>query len=354
MHPILESRTRFGAYMLAWVPLAALVSAASPLGQTSLPAALATGIVTVGSAALLFLSSFYICRSIPLKDAHTPQIIGTYLGAALAMSSVWLLSFWGLFRVLAFVSKSAFASLHFPLTLPFVSKYLAIGMIGYTQSVVLHYLLITHREKQEAENRSRELQILARETELKISRTQLNPHFLFNSLTSISALTTTDPKKARSMCVLLSDLLRKSLKLGEKSSVRLSEELDLIKQYLTIEQIRFGKRLEVVMELDSFLENASLPTMLLQPLVENAIKHGIGQILDGGTLKIHTLRNVDFVEVRIENPVDPSTTCQADLGIGLRQVRERLKNRFENRCYFEASIRNGHYEVVLGFPMEIE
>jgi LytS/YehU family sensor histidine kinase len=130
----------------------------------------------------------------------------------------------------------------------------------------------------EAERKGAELQLLAQESELKALRAQLNPHFLFNSLNSISALTAVDPSRAREMCVLLSDFLRRSLGLGERRLVALREELDLARTYLAIEQIRFGARLKLAWTLDPAAEPALLPTLLLQPLVENAIKHGIAAL----------------------------------------------------------------------------
>ena len=231
---------------------------------------------------------------------------------------------------------------------------LAIGCVLYLLTVALHYLLIAMERSREVERSEHEQRVLAREAELKALRAQLNPHFLFNSLNSISALTSIDAKRARQMCVLLSDFLRKSLKLGERASVPLSEELDLLRNYLAIEQIRFGERLRVEIEIDPLTEGAQVPPLLLQPLVENAIKHGISQVAEGGTLTVRTRRFEDFVEVRVDNPVDEDAEAAVGLGLGLRQVKLRLQGRFVDRTRFEAALQGGVHRVTLIFPLETE
>ena len=189
---------------------------------------------------------------------------------------------------------------------------------------------------------------------MKALRVQLNPHFLFNSLNSISALTTLDPSRAREMCVLLSDFLRKSLKLGERGTVSLGEELDLARAYLSIERIRFGERLAVDWEVDPDTEATPLPTLLLQPLVENAIKHGIAALPEGGRLTIAARKRQDEVEIVVDNPVDPDSEPPQGLGMGLRQVRQRLLGRYGSRSSMEAGIVEGRHRVTLRLPSSWE
>jgi LytS/YehU family sensor histidine kinase len=154
------------------------------------------------------------------------------------------------------------------------------------------------------------------------------------------------------MCVLLSDFLRKSLRLGERASVCLSEELDLLRNYLAIEQIRFGARLKVAWEVSPEAEQAEVPTLLLQPLVENAIKHGIAQLPEGGTIRVRAALAERRVELTVENPVDPDSPEPQGLGMGLRQVKQRLQGRFGAQAWVEAGLRDGQYRVDLRFPVE--
>jgi two-component system sensor histidine kinase AlgZ len=230
----------------------------------------------------------------------------------------------------------------------------ALGILLYLASVALSYLMLAQERALEAERKGAELQLLAQESELKALRAQLNPHFLFNSLNSLSALTAVDPARAREMCVLLSDFLRRSLGLGERRLVALREELELAKAYLAIEQIRFGARLKLSWAVDPATEPALLPTLLLQPLVENAIKHGIAALPEGGTLSISAEVVEGHVILKVDNPLDEDAPVPQGLGIGLRQVRQRLLGRFGNRARFEAGVQDGTHRVTLVFPLEIE
>jgi LytS/YehU family sensor histidine kinase len=156
------------------------------------------------------------------------------------------------------------------------------------------------------------------------------------------------------MCVLLSDFLRRSLGLGERRLVALREELDLARAYLAIEQIRFGTRLKLAWTIDPVAESALLPTLLLQPLVENAIKHGIAALPEGGTLALTAEVVEGHVVLKVENPVDSDAPPPQGLGLGLRQVRQRLLGHFGSRARFEAGMQDGTHRVTLVFPLEVE
>jgi len=350
MHPILKSRARLGTYLLGWVPIAALLAAQAAVKHAPLPAAMIVGLVGAYTAACLFLSSFFLCRTLPIATTRTSTLVSTWMAASLVMGALWSLLMLEVLRQLG---------RWYPALAPYGERNLlnlllagTTGCILYILTVVLHYLLMTLEQRQESERMEQELRVLAREAELKALRAQLNPHFLFNSLNSISALTTVDAKRAREMCVLLSDFLRKSLRLGERATVKLSEELDLVKNYLAIEQIRFGERLRVEWEVDPSIESAEIPTLLLQPLVENAIKHGIAQVMEGGTIRIAATVRGAFAEIHVDNPVDADAEAPQGLGIGLRQVKQRLQGRYGGRTYFEAKIREGRHEAVLTFPKD--
>src|SRR5262249_38358585 len=152
------------------------------------------------------------------------------------------------------------------------------------------YAALAAAASREAERRDAESRTLAREAELQALRMQLNPHFLFNSLHSIAALATLDGARAREMCVRLADFLRSSLRLGSKESIPLREELALAKNYLDVERVRFGERLQVHEEIEPACEDCGVPALLLQPLVENAVKHGIAGLVEGGCIRVAAQR----------------------------------------------------------------
>ncbi|MBV9156887.1 MAG: histidine kinase [Acidobacteriaceae bacterium] len=201
---------------------------------------------------------------------------------------------------------------------------------------------------------SRRAELLSREAELKALKAQVNPHFLFNSLNSISALTAVDAARAREMCIRLSEILRNSLRLGERVSIPFGEELALTRTYLEVEQVRFGNRLRVSQDFDAACSDCEVPPLLVQPLVENAIKHGIATLVDGGEISMTGRRSADGVRVVIENPFDPDAPETRKSGFGLISVRNRLHARFANAARLEIQVDHNCYRVVLSLPCEAQ
>ncbi len=353
MHPLLASRARLGAYLLGWAPIMLLLTGIARSQDWSWAEAIALAVPLCLLSALLYLSAWFLCRALPL--GRTVDGLGAH-GAAWGMAAVlmgglWSGLAWILSRMLAWVPGLGALPQRVGTALPVLT---ALGILLYLASVALSYLMLAQERAIEAERKGAELQLLAQESELKALRAQLNPHFLFNSLNSLSALTAVDPARAREMCVLLSDFLRRSLGLGERRLVALREELELAKAYLAIEQIRFGARLKLHWAVDPAAEPALLPTLLLQPLVENAIKHGIAALPEGGTLLVAAEVVEGHVILNVNNPLDEDAPVPQGLGIGLRQVRQRLLGRFGNRARFEAGVQDGTHRVTLVFPLEIE
>jgi signal transduction histidine kinase len=353
MHPLLASRTRLGAYLLGWAPMALMLAAiARNQGWTWVEAAaLAFPLCLV--AALLSLSAWFLCRALPLgRTTEGLSSRGVAWGmAAVFMGGIWSGLAWLLARGLAWLPALEELPRKVGAALPVIT---GVGILLYLAAVALSYLLLAQERAIEAERKGAELQLLAQESELKALRAQLNPHFLFNSLNSLSALTTVDPARAREMCVLLSDFLRRSLGLGERRLVTLREELELARAYLAIEQIRFGARLKVEWAVSADTEPALLPTLLLQPLVENAIKHGIASLPEGGTLAVSSTLLEGHVVLAVTNPTDADSPLPQGLGLGLKQVRQRLMGRFGNRARFEATSEDGIHRVTLVFPLEAQ
>ena len=160
-------------------------------------------------------------------------------------------------------------------------------------------------------------------------RMQLNPHFLFNTLHAVSALMARDVRTARTMLSDLSDLLRLALDRAAEPEVPLAEELDFLDRYLRIERTRFRDRLRVDVEVDPATRDALVPTLLLQPLVENALKHGVAPRADGGHVRIEAFREGDDLLFRVtdDGPGFPAADTRRE-GVGLRTTRERLATRF--------------------------
>ncbi len=188
------------------------------------------------------------------------------------------------------------------------------------------------REINEQKKREKELRHLNTQMELAALRAQLNPHFLFNALNVVNALVGVSPDEARRVLEMLSDLLRYTLESDKREMVTLREELDFVRKYLAIEQARFGKRLQYRIEADETLLDTRIPPMLLQPLVENAVKHGISPKASGGEVSVRILyektNNRLLVEIHDNGVGLQRSTNTHSTGIGLANVDARLQKLF--------------------------
>jgi LytS/YehU family sensor histidine kinase len=232
--------------------------------------------------------------------------------------------------------------------------FIVTGALLYLLSVAFHYLLIGIEEARRVERWEMEVKVLAREAELNVLKAQLDPHFLFNSLNSISSLCGSNPASARTLTTLLADYLRRSLRLGNAQAVTLSEELELASSYLAVERIRFGPRLEFEQRIDEVVRAFEVPPLLLQPLVENAVTHGIGHLLEGGVVSIAAARQADRVQILVENRCDPDRPRRSGHGIGLANTRRRIATYYGTAARVEVLEEPSRFRVTLSLPASVE
>jgi LytS/YehU family sensor histidine kinase len=194
--------------------------------------------------------------------------------------------------------------------------------------------------------------VLARDAELRALRAQINPHFLFNSLNSISALTSIDGARAREMCLLLADFLRLTLGMGEKTVIPFSEELDLLDKFMAIEKVRFGARLRMEEKIDDQAKRCIIPALLLQPLLENAVSHGIASMEDGGMIRLEASVRDGRLAILVENDRDEEAPVRKRNGVGLKNVRSRLEARYGKEAAFRADADEDKFRVTMSLPAE--
>jgi two-component system sensor histidine kinase AlgZ len=178
---------------------------------------------------------------------------------------------------------------------------------------------------------------------------RIRPHFLFNTLNSAIALVRAEPRQAENLLEDLSDLFRHAL-MEQGESVTLAEEIALAQRYLAIEQVRFGERLQVQWALDESASGARLPPLLLQPLVENAVKHGVEPSASGAQIKISTQRRGSVVVVKVSNTV-PVLESVPGNGLALKNVRERLSLLHDVQGQFQSGLKNGVFQVRIEVPV---
>ncbi|HYL62989.1 MAG TPA: histidine kinase [Candidatus Methylomirabilis sp.] len=351
MHPLLTRISRLGLYLLAWVPLIATsMYVLAVRGQFGWLLATAFAVPIFVLYAFLCLSAWYPCRATPLGKVSFIRLLLTHLIAAVFMSFVWTQI--GAALSYAMLSPERFDAMKREFG-PQMNAVFTVGVLLYLLSVAFHYVLIALEESRRAEGQAAEARVLARDAELRALKAQVNPHFLFNSLNSISALTSVDPAKAREMCILLAEFLRMTLGLSDKAGFSLSDELSLLHRYLAIEKVRFGARLQTEEKVPEDSSAIEMPPLLLQPLVENAITHGIAHLPDGGLVRISGEDNDGRVLVAVENSFDPESTPMRNSGLGLKNVRDRLEARYGKEASMRVTAEDGKFRVELSFPTHL-
>ncbi|MDG1781255.1 MAG: histidine kinase [Flavobacteriales bacterium] len=226
-------------------------------------------------------------------------------------------------------------------TLNFSILFLAWSALYFT----IHYF----QNMRNSEIRNLELRAVNTEIELSNLRSQLRPHFMFNSLNSIRALIDDDPNNAKEAVTTLSAILRNTLLLGKHERIPLSDEMDLVKRYLHMEQIRFEERLQVELAIPKSLDDFPVPPLMIQTLVENGVKHGIAQLTAGGTIKIDCALKNGLLHVDIVNDGRLNSTSNGT-GTGLSNTKKRLFLLYGNDASFQIKQLENHVHCTLTLP----
>jgi sensor histidine kinase YesM len=344
MHPLLSGR-RGIAYALAWTPVLAMQALflwrAGDL-QLGEAAAMALGLSLVYS--MICLSAWYLCRQIPFAVGTGVRLGAATVAASLAASGIWILTS----RLLAAGLAETTNWTGLEVRMARNENWLfATGVLVYLLAVTFNYLVVEADRRAEMKNREVQAAVMAREAELKALREQVRPHFLFNSLHSISALVSLDPERARQMCVDLADFLRVSLKIGDRRFIPLAEELVLARHYLAIERVRFEERMRIEEQISETVPAILVPPLVLQPLVENAVKHGIAQLVDGGVIGLDVRERDNEVIISITNSVDAEAAPRRGAGLGLANVRRRLATIYGGGARLDTRLENGQFRAEL-------
>lgn len=225
-----------------------------------------------------------------------------------------------------------------------------IAFILITSSGLIILFYNRWKEVQDAHEREASTQVMVKEAELQKLQLQLQPHFLFNSLNSINALIITQPDKAGTMVQQLSDFLRATLKRADEQWITLAKEVEYLQLYLSIEKVRFGHRLDVRLNLDEQIQLWLIPPLLLQPLVENAIKFGLYGTTGQVVIYLSTQRRDDHLLVEISNPFDEDMQPAEGSGFGLSGLRRRLYLLYARNDLLATRIEDRNFVVQLTLP----
>jgi two-component sensor histidine kinase len=349
-HPVLQNRIRLIVWWLVWLFLG--------LGQSLLfyyaygsftniivPDVVVAFIVYSGIALVLWYP-FNFFNSFIKK----PVILISNLAAIGALAvTLWVLISW-IIGDAVLPAASKFDE-YWQATFPYR---VGTGVFLYGLIILTYYLFVSLFNLAEKNVREAKLESLVKETELKMLRSQINPHFLFNSLNSVSSLTVTDPEKARTMVIKLSEFMRYALSRKDDKPVSLESELDNLRLYLDIEKVRFGNRLVIKENIDPGCLRVMLPVMILQPLYENAIKHGVYETTKEITIDTSVSCNSEFIEISITNNFDPDAPTVSGTGTGLSNVSRRLELMYAGRALLKTEKSADAFSVKIYLPPEFK
>lgn len=236
------------------------------------------------------------------------------------------------------------------LTASFFIRWVLLGLVNQLLAV-LAVVLSKLAGQEELNQREAQMLQLSKEAELAQLRQQLQPHFLFNSLNSIHAMVISNPQHAREMVLLLSDFLRGTLRTAGQSWISLADEIKYLSMYFDIERVRFGHRLVVDMQFEEGADLLKIPPLLVQPLVENAVKYGLYGTLGEVKISLHFQKQSNYLLVTVENPFDAQDSGQGGTGFGLSSVERRLFLIYGRTDLLEKSATNGLFQVQLKIPV---
>jgi len=347
-HPVLGNRVRLIVWWLVWLFLA--------LGQALLfylafgrfvNISIIDSIVSLLLYSGICLSLWYPFSFINKTGSKTLSVVTNIAGTGAICVTLWVL-ITKLIMTQAFPEQSDYQEF-WTATFPYR---IGTGVFIYGLTILTYYLFVSLSNLAEKNAKEAKLETLVRETELKMLRSQINPHFLFNSLNSISSLTVTDPEKARTMVIRLSDFMRYALSRKDEQPVTLQSELDNLRLYLDIEKVRFGDRLFIEENIDPGCLAVKIPVMLLQPLYENAIKHGVYESIEKVTIKTLVEISDGFIEITIANNFDPQGTSARGTGTGLINVSRRLELLYGNKAILKTEKQNSIFTVRIFIPAD--
>lgn len=341
----LSGREAWVAYLAAWLAFAAGHAAIDFFSDApSLIAALSrTGRVVV-PAALLGLAAIAVANQVALKRRTLLAAVVTHLIASFVYATSWIAVTWALNLARSSIGSHNFVFFTPPLAA--VHWHMVAGLLIYAAMAAIVHAARAHNIRLEERERMA--------TEIALSN--FNPHFLFNTLHSVRTLMLADVAKADDAHVKLARILRRavSVRQAEIDFIGMEDEINFCTDYLDLEQMRFGDRLSVEISIDDRARNALTPPFLLQPLVENAVKHGVAASSNCVVVKLSARAVAAVVRVSVENSFDRENFAPGAWGYGLTFVRRRLRAAFGDKGQFEVQAKDDVFTATLEFPLWVE
>lgn len=348
LNPILKNRRYSIGYFTAWILIATIqIGMAVYFRSGNIWTSLGDSIVFNGLYAIIGIGIWYPVYFTDLEKNRLTNFLTNHLASSSLAVGLWL---WIAYLLLTSIFKENTDYIEIlNKTIPWR---IGVGFLFYILLTSNYYLMIYYQNFKEKLIRESELKALVKESELSSLKSQINPHFLFNSLNSISSLTLISPERAQEMVINLSEFLRYSLSNKEETLTTFDIELQNIERYLKIEKIRFGSRLFFEQKVADSSRELMIPGLIMQPIVENAIKYGVYESTDASNILIES-KNIDnLLEVKVVNEYDPDFLVKKGAGIGIRNVMSRLRILYGSDELVKVAKTDNTFEITLRFPQD--
>ena len=344
-HPITANRLSGLIYWLFPV-FSGILQAVYNIFYTILPVqvALFDGLIFGITLGILGIAIWYVVRYNDPEKSSAGQMVVSHFAAALVFTTLWII-------LSGILVKTVFNDpLYNNYLFGQLSARILGGLLFYALLGGICYIYVYREHNREKALREAEWEHQVREAQLNALRSQINPHFLFNSLNSIASLTLTNPDKAHGMVIALSDFMRYSLRRQQEDLVPLQVELKNIGLYLQIEKIRFGNNLNYRFEVDDECGNHLIPNLILQPIFENAIKYGVYETSNPVEILLEARKMTGHMEIKVINDFDPESVPRKGEGVGLTNINERLRIMYGSSRLLTAELGDNQFKVTVIIP----
>ena len=305
------------------------------------------GLIFGGVLGILGIAVWYVVRYNDPEKSAAVQMLASHVAASLVFTALWIISS-------GILVKSVINDLSYGdyLNSQLTERIIG-GLLCYALIASIYYIYVYSQHNREKQLKEAEWQHQIRQAQLNALKSQINPHFLFNSLNSIASLTLTDPGKAHGMVIALSDFMRYSLHNHQDDMVTLEVELRNIGLYLQIEKIRFGDKLDYHFDIGEECSNHLIPNLILQPLFENAIKYGVYEASTPVEILLKARKLEECIEITVFNDFDPDAIPRKGEGVGLTNINDRLRIIYGSSRLLTAELGDNRFKVTMIIPDNI-
>ena len=344
-HPIFRNRSFLIIYAAGWTLVAAIHFAVLyNSGLCNWQESLADSLVWNALLALLGLFSWAPVRFNPNISGAVFNVIISHLTALIVILLIWVGTAHGIMSLL-FENPSYKTFLQSSIQWRIIT-----ATLFYLIIALIYYLMIYYQSIEEKLKNESRLNEIVREGELNLLKSQINPHFLFNSLNSVSSLTLTNPAAAQEMIIKLSDFLRYGVSKSNHQFTELEQEVDNVRRYLDIEKVRFGNKLLYEFEIQPESLSCKVPVMILQPIFENAVKHGVYESLEPVCIYTKADLENETLVVEIVNGYDPMAIPVKGTGMGLLNIMQRLRIIYGREDLLQVNQQERSFAVKISLP----